>query len=135
MVFLVEVNLGGKTSFTNTFIVHVFKFNKIYSKTASTFETERFYFLDSLLKKQILIGEFENERFAYCYDYSFSNDSVTYYAYPRYDFDVNGKLVYANYPIIDPQNLNKRRAEIGLMTIEEQCKILGVPLPPNYKSN
>jgi hypothetical protein len=43
--------------------------------------------------------------------------------------------VLINFPVIDPQNLNKRRAEIGLMSIEDQCKIYGVPLPPNYKSN
>ena len=125
--------LGGKTGYTSAFFKHVFSFGEIYLKKASIFETEKFSYLDSLLKKQVLNGEMDNENFAYCYDYTLSLDSICYYAIPRYEFDDEGKLVLANYPVIDPENLNKRRAEIGLMSIEDQCKIYNAPLPPNYR--
>lgn len=127
--------LGGKTIYTSTFITHVFKYNDILDSNCSEFDKEKFYYLDSLLKIQIINGEYRCNDFAYCYDYSISPKGISYYAYPRYDFDKTGKFVLINFPVIDPQNLNKRRAEIGLMSIEDQCKIFGVPLPPNYKSN
>jgi hypothetical protein len=88
-----------------------------------------------LLKIQIINGDYRCNDVAYCYDYSISPKSISYYAYPRYTFNESNKRVLINYPVIDPQNLNKRRAEIGLMSIEDQCKIYGVPLPPNYKLN
>ncbi len=126
--------LGGKTLHISTFITHVFKYSDILDSNCSQFDKDKFYYLDSLLKIQIIKGEYRCNDFAYCYDYSLGNDSISYYAYPRYTFSESGKRVLINFPVIDPKNLNKRRSEIGLMTIEEQCKIYGVPLPPNYKS-
>ena len=121
---------AGKSPLT-TFIIHVFKYKNSIEKNCSVFEKEKFKYLDSIIKQQILIGEFSRDNYAYCYDYSLHADSITYFAYPRFTFN-NGKREYINYAAIDPKNLNKRREEIGLMTIEEQCKILEVPLPPNY---
>jgi hypothetical protein len=125
--------LGGKTML-NAFIIHVFKYSDILDSNCSQFDKDKFYYLDSLLKIQVINGEFEPSDYAYCFDYSVSSDSVTYFAHPSFSRK-NGKRFHINFPVIDPQNLNKRRAEIGLMSIEDQCKIYGVPLPPNYKSN
>lgn len=124
---------AGKTMLT-AFIIHVFKYSDILDSNSSQFDKDKFYYLDSLLKIQVINGEFAPNDYAYCFDYSVSSDSVTYFAHPSFSRK-NGKRFHINYPVIDPKNLNKRRAEIGLMTIEDQCKIFGVPLPPNYKSN
>lgn len=124
---------AGKTILT-AFIIHVFKYYYILDSNSSQFDKDKFYYLDSLLKLQVINGEYTRHNYAYCYDYSLSSDSLTYFSIPIFMRE-NGKRIYINYPVIDPKNLNKRRAEIGLMTIEDQCKIYGVPLPPNYKSN
>lgn len=124
---------AGKTILT-AFIIHIFKYSDILDSNCSKFDKDKFYYLDSLLKIQVINGEFKPSDYAYCYDYSVSSDSVTYFAHPSFS-RINGKRFHFNYPVIDPKNLNKRRAEIGLMSIEDQCKIYGVPLPPNYKSN
>jgi len=118
-------SLGGKDLYTSAFLIHVFKYA---DATASNFEKERFLFLDSMLKKQVLLGEYEPKAFAYCMDYSLDADSVALYGIPRYLY---GKE-FINYPLLDPENVNKRRAEIGLMPIEIERKIKGLPLPPNY---
>ncbi|MFN9583392.1 MAG: hypothetical protein ACK566_12115, partial [Bacteroidota bacterium] len=96
--------------------------------SATPFETERFWFLESTLNKQVLVGEYEPMRFAYCMDYSLGPDSVALYGIPRYWY---GKE-FINYPLLDPDNVNKRRAAIGLMPIEIERKINNLPLPPNY---
>jgi hypothetical protein len=85
-------------------------------------------FLDSTLKKQLLLGEYEPMRFAYCMDYSLDANSVALYGIPRYWY---GKE-FINYPLLDPENVNKRRAAIGLMPIEIERKINNLPLPPNF---
>lgn len=118
-------SLGGKDLYSSAFLIHVFKYA---DATASNFEKERFLFLDSMLKKQVLLGEYEPNDFAYCMDYSLDADSVALYGIPRYWY---GKE-FINYPLLDPENVNKRRAEIGLMPIEIERKIKNLPLPPNY---
>lgn len=124
-------NLGGKDLFSNSFIIHVFQYTGWGKDTVSVFEKQRFIFLDSMLRKQIETGAYHPERFAYCMDYSLHADSISLYALPHYYRDEKG-LKYINYPVIDPEHLNFRRAQIGLMPIEDQCRINNVPLPPNY---
>lgn len=121
-------SLGGKDLYSSTFLIHVFKYIDTSDATVSAFENERFLFLDSMLKKQVLLGEYEPSRFAYCMDYSLDSDSVALYGIPRYWY---GKE-FINYLLIDPVNVNKRRAAIGLMPIEIERKINNLPLPPNY---
>lgn len=123
-----RISLGGKDQYSSTFLIHVFKYIDTSEVTVSTFEKKRFLFLDSLLKKQVLLGEYEPNDFAYCMDYSLDADSVALYGIPRYWY---GKE-FINYPLLDPENVNKRRAEIGLMPIEIERKIKNLPLPPNY---
>jgi hypothetical protein len=123
-----RISLGGKDQYSSTFLIHVFKYIDISEVIVSTFEKKRFLFLDSLLKKQVLLGEYEPNDFAYCMDYSLDADSVALYGIPRYWY---GKE-FINYPLLDPENVNKRRAEIGLMPIEIERKIKNLPLPPNY---
>ena len=120
--------LGGKDLYSSTFLIHVFKYTDTSDATASTFEKERFLFLDSMLKKQVLLGDYEPKDFAYCMDYSLDADSVALYGIPRYWY---GKE-FINYPLLDPENVNKRRAAIGLMPIEIERKVKNLPLPPNY---
>lgn len=120
--------LGGKVGYSSTFLTHVFKFADTSNVSATTFEKERFLFLDSTLKKQLLLGEYEPMRFAYCMDYSLDADSVALYGIPRYWY---GKE-FINYPLLDSENVNKRRAAIGLMPIEIERKINNLPLPPNF---
>jgi hypothetical protein len=120
--------LGGKVGYSSTFLTHVFKFADTSNVSATTFEKERFLFLDSTLKKQVLLGEYEPSDFAYCMDYSLDSDSVALYGIPRYWYGNE----FINYPLLDPENVNKRRAAIGLMPIEIERKIHNLPLPPNY---
>jgi hypothetical protein len=120
-------SLGGK-DFSSTFLIHVFKYTDASDTLANIFEEERFLFLDSTLKKQVLLGEYEPSRFAYCIDYSLHADSVALYGIPRYWY---GKE-FINYPLLDPENVDKHRAAIGLMPIEIERKIKNLPLPPNY---
>jgi hypothetical protein len=120
--------LGGNVGYSSTFLTHVFKFADTSNVSATTFEKERFLFLDSTLKKQVLLGEYEPSSFAYCIDYSLGPDSVALYGLPRYWY---GKE-FINYPLLDPENVNNRRAAIGLMPIEIERKINNLPLPPNY---
>jgi len=127
------INQTGGKELIGTFIIHVFKYKRD-GKFKNEFDKENYYFLDSLLKIQVLNGNLSNNTFAYSYDYSLTTDSISYYAYPRFFRNDLGKRVLINYPVIDPENLNKRRAEIGLMTIEKQCQVYNSQLPPNYKN-
>lgn len=122
--------LGGKELF-DVFIIHIFKYNR-----NGIFETDydknKFLFLDSELRIQVLNGNFSNYTFAYCYDYSLAKDSVSYFGIPNLKF-VNKQKIFYYFPIEDIENVDKRRKEIGLMPLWKQNEIFNIPLPPNYK--
>ncbi len=122
--------LGGK-ELSHTFIVHTFKYVNLDDFKVEQFEKEKYIYLDSLLRKQIRLGEFQPSSFAYCIDYSLSADSMTLFGYPIYFRGKDG-IEFMNFPLIDPENVNKRRLEIGLMPIEIDRKIKNLPLPPNF---
>jgi len=121
--------LGGKDSY-NSFIIHIFKYFKDTNETQTSVEKMKFNYLDSLLKVQIRLGEFDPNIFAYCMDYSLLSDSVSLLGRPIYYRNENGKFLL-NFPLINPETINIRREAIGLMKIEDERKILNLPLPPN----
>lgn len=123
--------LGGKEGYYSAFIIHHYKY-EVNDSSYSEAERSKFVFMDSLMKAELINGQIQPWLVAYCYDYSISKDSVSYYAIPRYYQDDKGSR-YINYPVIEPELLNQRRAAIGLGTVEEQCRILRLPLPPNYR--
>lgn len=124
--------LGGEDNY-NAFIIHHYRY-QIHDSLYNENEKGKFNFMDSLMKAEVINGQFQPWYLAYCYDYSISNDSLSYYAIARFFRDENGSH-YINFPVLQPETLNKRRVEIGLNTIEEQCQINKHPLPPNYKTS
>lgn len=113
--------LGGK-DYMHTIILHQYNYNdKTDSLNASN--REKFRYLDSVLLGQISIGEFSPWHYAYATDYSLSINKTSLY----------GVNQFYKFTIQDIENVEKRRKEIGLMSLKQQCVLSGKPLPSNYK--
>jgi hypothetical protein len=113
--------LGGK-DYMHTIILHLYNYNE-KTDSLSAFKRAKFQYLDSVLLQQINLGEFSPWHYAYVTDYSLSVVKTSLY----------GVNQFFKFPIIDIENVEKRRKAIGLMSLKQQCTLSGKPLPKEYK--
>jgi hypothetical protein len=126
-----QSKLGGKDLYLSALIIHFFNYVDTSLKNVSLFRNEQFLFLDSTLKQQIVLGEYHPFSYVYCIDSSLSSDGISFFGYPLFFRNRNGREFF-NYPLIDPLNVDKRRAEIGLMLLSTEPEVRNLPLPPNF---
>jgi len=99
-------------------------------------ENEKYVpFYDSILKQQIFEGKNIPEMYVFWYDrqriYVEEKKTQVYGEYNFFDDGVKNYSPNLN-PIEDIKNVDKRRAEIGLMSLEESAKVKGDALPDEY---
>ncbi len=121
-------------------INHLELYNLVTKEGASPFcfllyhlygENEKYYtFYDSILKMKVFSGECPPEAYALWVD----RQKVYVLGEPKqiYGYFNVSTNNYDFYPIIDIENVDKRRAEIGLCTLKEFAKINGIILPKDY---
>ncbi len=113
--------LGGK-DYMHTIILHLYNYNE-KTDSLSAFKRAKFQYLDSVLLLQINLGEFSPWHYAYVTDYSLSVVKSSLY----------GVNQFFKFPIMDIENVERRRKAIGLMSLKQQCTLSGKPLPKEYK--
>ncbi len=99
-------------------------------------ENEKYVpFYDSILKKGIFEGKTSPEMYVFWYDrqriYVEEKKTQVYGEFNLFDHGDENYSPNLN-PIEDIKNVDKRRAEIGLMSVEESAKVKGGALPDEY---
>jgi hypothetical protein len=117
--------------FTDTWTSSEMEITMLHISQSTTKKDYQFYF--NLLKEQVLKGNVSNFNYAVFYDnYLYRNKKGTYYGQQMKFNSKTGNLKCARVEDID--NVDKRRAEIGLPPLWVWCELHNIELPENYQN-
>lgn len=113
-------------------LVHLAQSTTVYSHNKKVCDS-LFYQLMDLLKKEVIRGNLHPDNFAVIYDAAYSyRHGKSYYGR---ELTLNPKTgLRSCFPVEDVDNVDARRAEIGLPPIWAFCKKYDITPPVNYKS-
>lgn len=111
-------------------LVHLAQSTEVYSHNKKVCDS-LFYQLMDLLKKEVIRGNLHPDDFAVIYDAAYSyRHNKSYYGR---ELTLNPKTgLNSCFPVEDVDNVDARRAEIGLPPLWTFCKIYNIKLPENY---